>query len=199
MIICLDIVAELRAAAAANPTLAELVPLRKTVDGADLLAMYGVGWQVNTPSPDDVVLEQMVGMDEEPAIPGYDPDISAELCTTNGDTDTHMTVVHGTLGFTPEMTTCEVASAKYDDQWLPEDCISGFNFPDDDRLILEELETGGERYGDAHDDYYAERHGHRHPRRRLRGGVVDRCQAGRRPGRDRPVHLPGRARHGGTS
>ncbi len=44
--------------------------------------------------------------------PGYDPDISAELYTTNGDTDSHMTVEFGTLGFTPEMTTCETASAK---------------------------------------------------------------------------------------
>ena len=34
----------------------------------------------------------MVGDDSNPAIPGYDPDISAELYTTNGDTDTHATV-----------------------------------------------------------------------------------------------------------
>jgi len=56
------------------------------------LLLYGIGWQVNTPSPDDVILEQMAGTDENPAVPGYDPDISAELYTTNGDTDTHMTV-----------------------------------------------------------------------------------------------------------
>lgn len=105
------------------------------------LLLYGIGWQVNTPSPDDVILEQMAGTDENPAVPGYDPDISAELYTTNGDTDTHMTVEYGTLGFTPEMTTCQVASNKYDDdQWLAEDCVSGFNFPDDDRLITEEFE-----------------------------------------------------------
>ena len=29
----------------------------------------------------------MVGDDAHPAVPGYDPDISAELYTTNGDTD----------------------------------------------------------------------------------------------------------------
>ena len=105
------------------------------------LLLYGIGWQVNTPSPDDVILEPMVGTDEDPAVPGYDPDISAELYTTNGDTDTHMTVAHDTLGFTPEMTTCEVASNKYaDDQWVAKDCISGFNFPDDERLISEEFE-----------------------------------------------------------
>ena len=105
------------------------------------LLLYGIGWQVNTPSPDDTIYEAMAGTDEDPAVPGYDPDISAELYTTNGDTDTHMTVQHGTLGFTPEMTTCEVASDKYpDDPWVAEDCVSGFNFPDDDRLITEEFE-----------------------------------------------------------
>ena len=50
---------------------------------------YGIGWQVATPTPDDVIYEAMVGDDANPAIPGYDPDISAELYTTNGDTDTH--------------------------------------------------------------------------------------------------------------
>ncbi|MGH3306694.1 MAG: M14 family zinc carboxypeptidase [Nocardioides sp.] len=105
------------------------------------LLLYGIGWQVNTPSPDDTIQVPMVGTDEDPAVPGYDPDISAELYTTNGDTDSHMTVKFGTLGFTPEMTTCEVASNKYDDDpWVADDCVSGFNFPDDDRLITEEFE-----------------------------------------------------------
>jgi hypothetical protein len=105
------------------------------------LLLYGIGWQVNTPSPDDTILAQMAGTDADPAVPGYDPDISAELYTTNGDTDSHMTEAFGTLGFTPEMTTCEVASNKYaDDEWEADDCVSGFNFPDDDRLITEEFE-----------------------------------------------------------
>ena len=71
------------------------------------LLLYGIGWQVSTPSPDDVIYEAMAGDDANPAVPGYDPDISAELYTTNGDTDSHATVAYGTLGFTPEMTTCE--------------------------------------------------------------------------------------------
>ena len=82
------------------------------------LLLYGIGWQVSTPSPDDVIYEAMAGDDANPAVPGYDPDISAELYTTNGDTDTHATVAHGTLGFTPEMTTCETVSASIpDDEW----------------------------------------------------------------------------------
>jgi hypothetical protein len=104
------------------------------------LLLYGTGWQVNTPTPDDVIYEAMAGDDVTPAVPGYDPDISAELYTTNGDTDTHMTERYGTLGFTPEMSTCEAASDSVpDDEWKAEDCGSGFEFPDDEGLVQEEF------------------------------------------------------------
>jgi hypothetical protein len=104
------------------------------------LLLYGLGWQVSTPTPDDVIYEALAGDDAHSAIPGYDPDISAELYTTNGDTDSHMTERYGTLGFTPEMSTCETASAvDPNDQWLPEDCESGFIFPDDEKLIQQEF------------------------------------------------------------
>ena len=60
------------------------------------LLLYGLGWQVATPSPDDVLYEAMAGNDViGSAIPGYDPDISAELYTTNGDTDSHMQEAYG--------------------------------------------------------------------------------------------------------
>jgi len=105
------------------------------------LLLYGIGWQFSTPSPDDVIYEAMVGTDEDPAVDGYDPDISAELYITNGDTDTHATVQYGTLGFTPEMSTCEAASDSVpDDEWLAEDCVSGFIFPDDEELVQAEFE-----------------------------------------------------------
>lgn len=104
------------------------------------LLLYGAGWQVATPTPDDIIYEAMVGDDENPAVPGYDPDLSAELYTTNGDTDTHATVRYGTLGFTPEMSTCQAAAASDpDDEWLPEDCASRFIFPDDEKLISAEV------------------------------------------------------------
>ncbi|KAF2414531.1 hypothetical protein B1729_04700 [Microbacterium sp. B35-04] len=105
------------------------------------LLLHGIGWQVATPSPDDVIYEAMVGDDANPAVPGYDPDISAELYTTNGDTDTHAQEAYGTLGFTPEMATCESASNSVpDDEWEAADCDSGFNFPDDEDLIQAEFE-----------------------------------------------------------
>ncbi|HET6754729.1 MAG TPA: hypothetical protein VFH23_12360, partial [Jiangellaceae bacterium] len=70
-----------------------------------------------------------------------DPDLSAELYTTNGDTDTHAQVQYGTLGFTPEMSTCEAVSDRNpNDEWEAADCVSGFVFPDDEELIQEEFE-----------------------------------------------------------
>ncbi len=105
------------------------------------LLLHGIGWQVATPSPDDVIYEAMVGDDAKPAVPGYDPDISAELYTTNGDTDSHAQEAYGILGFTPEMATCQTASdSEPDDEWNAQDCDSVFNFPDDEELIQAEFQ-----------------------------------------------------------
>lgn len=104
------------------------------------LLLYGTGWQVATPSPDDVIGETLAGDDAHPAVPGYDPDLSAELYTTNGDTDTHMQENYGSFGFTPEMGTCKSASDENpDDEWVAEDCGSDFEFPDDEALIEAEF------------------------------------------------------------
>ncbi len=104
------------------------------------LLLYGIGWQVSTPSPDDLIYEAMAGDDENPAVPGYDPDISAELYTVNGETDMHASVRNGTLGFTPEMSTCQTVSDSVpDDEWLSEDCLMVFDFPDDEDLIQTEF------------------------------------------------------------
>lgn len=106
---------------------------------ADLL-LYGTGWQVATPTPDDIIYEAMAGDDANPAIPGYDPDISAELYTVNGDTGNHVAEKHGTLAFTPEMATCVTASnSDPDDEWLAGDCGSVFEFPDDEELVQAEF------------------------------------------------------------
>jgi hypothetical protein len=105
------------------------------------LLLYGTGWQVATPSPDDVIYEALAGDDADPAVPGYDPDLSAELYTTNGDTDSGITEAYDSLGFTPEMSTCEAASeVDPDDEWEADDCNSGFEFPDDEDLVQAEFE-----------------------------------------------------------
>jgi murein tripeptide amidase MpaA len=105
------------------------------------LLLYGVGWQVATPTPDDLLAETLAGDDANPAVPGYDPDISAELYTTNGETTEHAHNTYGTIAFTPEMSTCETASAvDPNDAFEPGDCESVFNFPDSEALIQGEFE-----------------------------------------------------------
>ncbi|MBT2504460.1 immune inhibitor A [Streptomyces sp. ISL-98] len=104
------------------------------------LILYGVGWQVATPTPDDVLYKALAGTPENPAVPGYHPQVSSELYTTNGEADGHASNINGTMMFTPEMTTCQTASnIDPDDRWKPEDCQSGFNFPDDEKLIQAEF------------------------------------------------------------
>ncbi|UQX00622.1 M14 family metallopeptidase [Streptomyces sp. RerS4] len=104
------------------------------------LILYGVGWQVATPTPDDVVYKALAGTPENPAVPGYHPQLSSELYTTNGEADGHAANANGIMMFTPEMTTCQTASAlDPNDRWRPEDCASGFNFPDDEKLIQGEF------------------------------------------------------------
>ena len=106
------------------------------------LLLYGVGWQALTSSPDDLIHTAIVGDTDTPAVPGYVPQLGAQLYTTNGDTDGHMENTFGTLTQTPEMSTCESASASDpDDEWDPNDCESGFNFPDDEGLIQAEFEA----------------------------------------------------------
>ncbi len=105
------------------------------------LLLYGVGWQVATPSPDDLVYEAQAGDDAHPAVPGYDPDLSAELYTTNGETTEHAQMAYGTLAYTPEMSTCQTASAiDPDDAFEPDACESVFSFPDSEPLVEGEFE-----------------------------------------------------------
>ncbi len=104
------------------------------------LLLYGVGWQVATDTPDDVLYKALAGTPGNSAIPGYHPQVSSELYTTNGEADGHAANVNGTAMFTPEMSTCQTASnADPDDEWKAADCQSVFNFPDDEKLIQDEF------------------------------------------------------------
>ncbi|MFJ3668591.1 M14 family zinc carboxypeptidase [Streptomyces sp. NPDC090106] len=105
------------------------------------LLLYGVGWQVATDTPDDVLYKALAGTPDNSAIPGYHPQVSSELYTTNGEADGHASNVNGLAMFTPEMSTCQTASdLDPDDQWNAADCQSVFNFPDDEKLIQQEFE-----------------------------------------------------------
>ncbi|KRV49234.1 peptidase M14 [Wenjunlia vitaminophila] len=104
------------------------------------LLLYGVGWQVATPTPDDVVYRSLAGTPQNSAIPGYRPQLSSELYSTNGEADGHASNVNGMAMFTPEMSTCATASrVDPNDEWRPEDCLSSFIFPDDEKLVQQEF------------------------------------------------------------
>ena len=105
------------------------------------MLLYGNGWQVETPSPDDQIAVALAGDAAHPAIPGSVPDLIAGLYTANGDTNTHAQATTGTIAFSPEMSTCQTASASDpDDAWEPDDCRTEFDFPDDEKLIQAEFE-----------------------------------------------------------
>ncbi|MET9376584.1 M14 family zinc carboxypeptidase [Streptomyces sp. NPDC002992] len=104
------------------------------------LLLYGVGWQVATDTPDDVALRSLAGTPQKPAVPGYRPQVSSELYTTNGEADGHAANVNGMQMFTPEMSTCATVSRiDPNDAWEPADCASVFTFPDDEKLIQAEF------------------------------------------------------------
>jgi hypothetical protein len=90
------------------------------------LLLYPAGYQIATETADNPIYEALTGTDARPAVPGYDPDLGAELYTTNGDTNDHAHRKYGTLSWTPE---------------LNEGCEGcGFVFPDDEALVQAEFE-----------------------------------------------------------
>ena len=68
--------------------------------------------------------------------PGYDPDISAELYTTNGDTDTRHAgaLRHARLHARDVDVRGRLGDAIPTTSSMPSDCGSGFEFPDDEAL-----------------------------------------------------------------
>ena len=119
------------------------------------LLLYGVGWQVSTPRPDDLIYEAMAGDDAHPAVPGYDPDISAELYTTNGETDSHVAgdVRHARLHAGDVAPARRRRDSTRTTQWDAEDCAQRLQLPRrrgaDPGRVREEhpVRAGGRRVG----------------------------------------------------
>jgi hypothetical protein len=66
--------------------------------------LYGLGAIMDTPTADDPIFVALSGTDKHPAIQGFNPGISsAELYTTNGDTNDFAYAERGTLGWVPEL------------------------------------------------------------------------------------------------
>jgi Immune inhibitor A peptidase M6 len=68
------------------------------------LLLWPPGWQVDTHFADEPVFEALAGNDDNPAIPEFDPDVGADLYTTNGDTNDHLYQTDRVQSFTPEGT-----------------------------------------------------------------------------------------------
>jgi hypothetical protein len=90
------------------------------------LLLYSSGWQLQTPSADDPVFVALTGTDDDPAVPGFDPGVGADLYTTNGEMNDWAHARKGVPSWTPE---------------LEEGCEGcGFVFPDDEALVQEQFE-----------------------------------------------------------
>ena len=69
------------------------------------LLLYPFGWQVDTHAADEPIFTALAGRDDDnPGIPTFDPDLGAELYTTNGDTNDHLYDKYRTISYTPEGT-----------------------------------------------------------------------------------------------
>ncbi len=68
------------------------------------LLLWPPGWQVDTHFADEPIFTTLAGDDDNPAIPTFDPDVGAELYTTNGDTNDHLYQSDRVQSFTPEGT-----------------------------------------------------------------------------------------------
>ena len=96
--------------AASEPETQALLSLTDRVDFAynkndhthGRLLLWPPGWQVDTRYADEPLMEALAGDDENPGIPGFDPEVGAELYTTNGDTNDHLYGEYGTFSYTPE-------------------------------------------------------------------------------------------------
>jgi len=90
------------------------------------LLLYPQGWQTLTPSADDPIYVALTGRDTDPAVPGFNPGVSADLYTTNGEFTDWAHAQRNTLAWTPE---------------LEEGCEGcGFVFPDDEALVQDEFQ-----------------------------------------------------------
>jgi hypothetical protein len=68
------------------------------------LILWPPGWQVDTRFADEPIFTTLAGDDDNPAIPGFDPDVGAELYTTNGETNDTLYQRDRVQSLTPEGT-----------------------------------------------------------------------------------------------
>jgi hypothetical protein len=89
------------------------------------LILYPVGWQMKTHAADHPILSALAGDVDNPAIPGFRPQVSADLYITNGEMCGTSYDVYGVLCYTPELS--------------DQGSNGGFVFPDDEALVQKEF------------------------------------------------------------
>ncbi len=103
------------------------------------LILYPEGWQVETEATDAPLLTALAGDDRDPAIEGFDPDVSAELYTTNGDITDDALKTYGTQAYTVELSGGEGpdvgGTSSSGEAFSP----GGFVFQDDEAAVRAEF------------------------------------------------------------
>jgi Zinc carboxypeptidase/Immune inhibitor A-like, MAM domain len=90
------------------------------------LLLYPQGWQTLTATADDPIYLALTGIDTDPAVPGFNPGVGADLYTTNGEFTDWAHGEENVLAWTPE---------------LSEGCKGcSFEFPDNEGKIQHEFE-----------------------------------------------------------
>ena len=106
------------------------------------LTLYPEGWQVQTEATDDPLLSTLAGRNEtDTAIPGYDPDLSAELYTMNGDVTDDALHNYDVQAYTVELTAGSGPAVGGTDGTHPSYTPDGFAFQDseaDVQTVFEE-------------------------------------------------------------
>ena len=104
------------------------------------LILYPEGWQVETPSTDTPLMASLAGDDDKPAVAGFDPDVSAELYTTNGDVTDDTYKAFNTLAYTVELDGGTGPAVGGTDGTDPAYTPNGFAFQDSEADIQAQFE-----------------------------------------------------------
>jgi hypothetical protein len=106
------------------------------------LILYPEGWQVETPATDAPLMAALAGDDDKPAIAGFDPDVSAELYTTNGDITDDALHTFGTQAYTVELSGGSGPDVGGTTDLPGPDSLSpgGFVFQDDEAAVQAEFQ-----------------------------------------------------------
>ena len=104
------------------------------------LILYPEGWQVETPSTDTPLMASLAGDDDKPAVAGFDPDVSAELYTTNGDVTDDTYKSFNTLAYTVELDGGTGPAVGGTDGTDPAYTPNGFAFQDSEADIQAQFE-----------------------------------------------------------